>query len=375
MAPSRAMTDIAFLFKEGRQARLTAGVSGPREFFYGYTEIVKGDLAVSFVEEPDLGGGFRSRWMERLATTATHGVAGLNAESMSRFLSQRSLSVLNQHRVIVATTNSQGLSLALARALGRLRSKVLLIAMGVLDPAAPALRTHICRRLLRHVAIAPISKGEEKFLRQRLGPDQDLAYLPFGVDHRFWVPPPPHHHQDDYVLSIGNDPRRDYKTLAQAWGPEFPPLKIITRLHVPPSPGNVEVIAGDWNSSLLSDQEIRSLIQGARFVVLPLRQTIQPSGQSVCLQAMACGKAVILSDIDGLWDRDVMVDGASCLLVPPGSIEGLQTAVQRLLGNPRRSQDIGVRARMAIEKDLNVNIMASAMERRLNELLERTTSN
>ncbi len=371
MAPSRALTDIAFLFKEGRQARLTAGVSGPREFFYGYTEIVNGDIPVSLVEETDLGCGLRPRWMERLATTVTHGIAGLNAESMNRIINQRSLSVLNQHRVIVATTNSQGLSLALACALGRLRSRVLLIAMGVMDPAAPPLRTHICRRLLRHVAIAPISRGEEQFLRQRLGPDQDLAYLPFGVDHRFWVPAPADHHQNGYVLSIGNDPRRDYKTLAQAWGPEFPPLKIITRLHVPPSPGNVEVIAGDWNSSLLSDQEIRSLIQGARFVVLPLRQTIQPSGQSVCLQAMACGKAVILSDIDGLWDRDVMKDGATCLLVPPGSIEGLQTAVRSLIDNPGQARDIGARARTAVENNLNLDIMASAMERRLNGLLNQ----
>ena len=371
MTPSRAMTDIAFLFKEGRQVRLTAGVSGPREFFYGYTEIVNGDIPVSLVEESDLGDGFQPPWMERLATAVTHGVAGLNAQSMNRFLSQPGLAVLNRHRVIVATTNSQGLSLALARALGRLRSRVLLIAMGVMDPAQPPLRAYICRRLLRHVAIAPISKGEEKFLRQRLDPDQDLAYLPFGVDHRFWVPAPPHHHQDDYVLSIGNDPRRDYKTLAEAWKAEFPTLKIVTRSQVPPSPGNIEIIAGDWNSPLLSDQEIRSLIQGARFVVLPLSQTIQPSGQSVCLQAMACGKAVILSDIDGLWDRDVMVDGATCLLVPPRSIEGLQAAVKRLLGNPGCTQDIGVRARTAIEKNLNVDIMASAMERRLDGLLNQ----
>jgi len=374
MAAGKAANGIAFLFKEGRHARLTAGVPGPREFFYGYTEIVKGDIPVSLIEESDLGGGLRPRWAERVATAATHTLAGLNAESMNRFLRRRGLSVLNRHRVVVATTNSQGLSLALARALGRLRSKVLLIAMGVVDPAAPALRTHICQRLLRHVAIAPVSKGEEQFLRQRLGPNQDIAYLPFGVDHRFWVPAAADHRQDDYVLSIGNDPRRDYPTLAEAWKPEFPALKIITRLPVPPSPGQIDVIAGDWNSPLLSDQEIRNLIQGARFVIVPLRQTIQPSGQSACLQAMACGKAVVLSDIDGLWDRDVMEDGATCLLVPPGSIEGLRTAVRSLIDNQGLARDIGVRARIVVENNLNLDIMASAMERRLNGLLERATS-
>ena len=36
MAACKAANGIAFLFKEGRHARLTAGVPGPREFFYGY---------------------------------------------------------------------------------------------------------------------------------------------------------------------------------------------------------------------------------------------------------------------------------------------------------------------------------------------------
>lgn len=370
----RSRPTVAFLFKAGRRSRLQASAMGPREFFYGLTELAGAGFRAELVEEADLGEGLRPRWFERVATAATHTLAGLNANSVNRICSRRGLAVLNRYDAVVATTNSQGRSLALARVAGRLRPRVLLLAMGTLSPDAPLHHRIVHVKLLRALSLAAISRPEETYLRFRLGPRQDVDYLPFGIDDRFWSPASEDNGTDEYVLSIGNDANRDYATLAAAWCPDYPPLKTVTRLDVPASDGDIEVVTGDWNSPLLSDQEIRNLIQGARFVILPLRQTMQPSGQSACLQAMACGKAVILSDIDGLWDRDVMVDGVTCLLVPPGSIEGLQAAVQGLLDNPGRARDIGARARAVVENDLNLDIMASAMERRLNELLERATS-
>ena len=132
----------------------------------------------------------------------------------------------------------------------------------------------------------------------------------------------------------------------------------------------MEVIAGDWRQRLLSDEAIRDLYQGADFVVLPIRQTIQPSGQSACLQAMACGKAVILSEIAGLWDPQVMSDGKTCLLVAPGSVEALQDAVGSLMANPDRAREIGVNARAAVEKHFNLDIMVDAMRHRITRLME-----
>jgi len=66
----------------------------------------------------------------------------------------------------------------------------------------------------------------------------------------------------------------------------------------------VELLSGDWKESILSDIEIRKLIQKSRLVILPLKKTFQPSGQSVALQTMACGKPVIISKTDGFWDPE-----------------------------------------------------------------------
>ena len=371
-ATRRVGPRIVFLFKEGRRARLkgaSAAARGqPREFFYGFMELEAAGLAASLIEEVDLGGAPEGL-LSRAATPLTHAVAGINVGLLARLGRLESLTLLKPFEVVVATTNNQGMALAFLRRLGRLKARVLFIAMGVLPADASPLRRAVTRRLLRGVSLAPLSRAEETYLINALGPDQDIAYLPFGVDDRFWKPPSEGGSGGGYVLSIGNDPHRDYATLAASWRPEFPPLKIVTRLPVPASDGAVEVIAGDWNRQFLGDAEVRELFRGALFVVLPLTDTIQPSGQSACLQAMACGKAVVISDIAGLFDRGALVDGETCILTPPGSVAGLRERVEDLLGDTARAEAIGRRARAAVEEHFTVDIMAAGLKQRLESLL------
>ena len=364
---------IAWLFKDGRRERLEAGRSQglpfPREFFYGFTEVCDGTPRPALIEERDLAGGRREGWIVRVATVATFAVAGINAYFLANCLRPENLDRLNRFDVLVATTNNQVNTLALLRRLGRLKARVLGLVMGVAPRDARRLRRTVTRRILREVSLAPISRGEETHLGTWLDPGQDLAYLPFGVDHAFWVPGEAETAGDGYVLSIGNDSGRDYATLVEAWRPEFPLLKIVTRRPVPVAAANVEVIAGDWNRRLLGDDDVRRLVQGARFVVLPLRETIQPAGQSACLQAMACGRTVVMTRVSGLWDSDVMVDGKTCVLIPPASAADLRTAVEGLLAEPDRLVEIGRNARKAVETHFNLDIMAAALKSRIEKLL------
>lgn len=67
----------------------------------------------------------------------------------------------------------------------------------------------------------------------------------------------------------------------------------------------------------------------------------------VCAEAMAHARPVVASDVGGL--RDLVVDGETGFLVPPGDVAALRSAIQRLLGDAqlrRRLGDAG-RARIA----------------------------
>ena len=168
--------------------------------------------------------------------------------------------------------------------------------------------------------------------------------------------------REDYILSIGNDLNRDYRTLINCWKPDYPQLRIVTRLEITSHPDNVVVLRGDWHQQVLNDKEIRSLMRSSLFVILPIRQTMQPSGQSACLQAMACGKAVIITDFPGLWNRELLRDGETCVIAgAPGDSSGIQQAVERLLADMTLAKAIGDSARTIVESHLNVARMADAV--------------
>ena len=53
--------------------------------------------------------------------------------------------------------------------------------------------------------------------------------------------------------------------------------------------------------SVLTDTELKEIYEKSRITIIPLKQTLQPSGQSVAMQSMLIGTPVIISEIDGLW--------------------------------------------------------------------------
>jgi glycosyltransferase involved in cell wall biosynthesis len=361
---------VLFLFKSGRKSRRDE--SGPREFFYGFTEMQRSRIEAEMLEEDELPPAPLTGLAERLATRLLDPLAGLNADTLSRLSTQVALERMNKAGALVATTNAHGLALGALKSLGRLKPPVLFLPMGVWPIGAGILRRHMLARWLAPLDLAPISKTEEAWLASRLAGRQRNAYLPFGIDTAFWTPTQEAVLQDPgggFAFAIGNDPHRDWSGLAKAWTPALPKLKIVTRRPVPVSAGRIEILAGDWNSRPISDIQVRSFYREALFVVLPLNDTIQPSGQSACLQAMSCGKAVILSDIRGLWDSELLRHGETCLLTPPGDHEALAAAANRLAHDPVLAERLGRAARSIVAQRFTIERMGDVMAGRLHGLL------
>jgi len=98
----------------------------------------------------------------------------------------------------------------------------------------------------------------------------------------------------------------------------------------------------------MNDEDLRQLYNMARAVVVPLKDVHQPTGYSVTLQAMACGRPVILSNIKGLWTHTLLKSGVNCLLVPPGDAKALGEAIGQVRANPSWAADIGRAARETV---------------------------
>ena len=333
---------LTFIYSSGRKIRLIDNTTGPTEFFYGFHELKDLGFSVQILEEDDICSVPPFSGFIRYLGSFFHVFFRLPLGMFISLIHRCNFSLLNKSDVLISTTNSMGLSLAIARSLKIVRTPVFMIAMGVLPLNPSFLSKWTIGLFLRKNHLITISRAEQAFLQAAL-PNQPVHYIPFGVDTNFWKPCTPTIKRNAFVLAIGNDSNRDWETLLAAWNPDMPLLKIVTRLPLPSTAPNIEKISGDWRTRIHDDSEILHLYQSATFVIVPVKNTIQPSGQSVCLQAMACACPVIISDFAGLWDRDLLVHDENVLLVTPESSIDLNLACRRLLS------DLDLRNRLSIK--------------------------
>jgi glycosyltransferase involved in cell wall biosynthesis len=72
----------------------------------------------------------------------------------------------------------------------------------------------------------------------------------------------------------------------------------------------------------------------------------------VLLEAAACGRAIVTTDVPGC--RDVVRDGDNGLLVPPRDAAALARALAALLADPERRRRMGRRGRQIVESEFSV---------------------
>ena len=67
---------------------------------------------------------------------------------------------------------------------------------------------------------------------------------------------------------------------------------------------NYKIYSGTWGDPKVTDQELNKLYRDAKLTIIPLVNTLQPSGQSVALQSMSQGTPVFISKTKGFWEPD-----------------------------------------------------------------------
>jgi glycosyltransferase involved in cell wall biosynthesis len=124
---------------------------------------------------------------------------------------------------------------------------------------------------------------------------------------------------------------------------------------------------GVWERvSLMGRMEHRDLppIFGACDVYVQ-PSLVEPFGV-VVLEAAACQKAVVATDVQGM--RSVVDDGIG-VLVPPGDAGALATAIEKLLLAPDLRHELGRRARLRVEAGYSWQSVAQATVDRYEQLL------
>jgi glycogen(starch) synthase len=141
-------------------------------------------------------------------------------------------------------------------------------------------------------------------------------------------------------------------------GKEASPPEVLYAGRLSPEKGILELVeaASGLNLVVAGDGPLRDQVPGARGFVphdeldrLYARAAVVacPSRREgfgvACLEAMAHGRPVVATSVGGL--RDLVVDGKTGLLVPPGDVSALRSALERLLGDADLRRALGTAAR------------------------------
>lgn len=362
------MPDVLCFDKGGRDKRqaLVAQGKAPREFFYGVMELQERGYDIVQMSSAEPYTGLMAPVYRAAELARSHLMRlGLRPHFVKTIESQ-------MRAAKMALSFTDGFSLTLGHYY-RDRSIDAPFLVGCfhglsdIEFRAPRPLRSVASKTIRdavqrldHVAFFGPADREFGIARYGLTPEKTSIVL-FGVDADFWTPGNKPH--EGFIFSMGQDPNRDFDTLVNA------SVDIPIRLHtplsvrIPPERKNVSVSSGSYHRSSLSDEELRDLYQRALAVVVPLKDVYQPTGYSVTLQAMACGKAVILSKIRGLWAPDLLVDGVNCLLVKPGDSEDLSRAITKLVEDSQLRERMGKAAREFVKQHFSLSLAAASTER------------
>lgn len=189
------------------------------------------------------------------------------------------------------------------------------------------------------------SASEADYYREAFGWDSaKAAFTPMHTDPAFLEPSEnTSGSRDSYIIAAGRT-FRDYETLISAVaGLDIRTIIVASQQNIPAKqlPGNVSVFYD------ISYAKLQELITGCEVMVLPLEDRCISTGQSVMLQAMAAGKAVIATRTSGTIDY--IQDMENGVLVEPKNPEKLRAAISALLESPELRRRLGSNARKAVQ--------------------------
>jgi glycosyltransferase involved in cell wall biosynthesis len=264
----------------------------------------------------------------------------------------------------VVFTDGEQVGLPFAALLGLTRRRPRHVIIGHrLSPRKKVLLHRLLRLRSRIDDVVVYASTQQRVAVEVLGyPQERVLLTSFMVDTDFWHPErvAVARHDRPMICAVGQE-LRDYPTLVEAVrgldvdvivaaaSPWSKRTDSSAGLDIPP---NVDVRGFNLF-------DLRQLYADASFVVVPLRETDFQAGITTILEAMSMGKAVICTRTSG--QTDVVVDGENGVYVPPGDVEALRAAIERLLADPDTAARLGAAGQRWVREHADIDVYAARL--------------
>lgn len=310
-------------------------------------------------------------------------VGGLDLDRVGRSrLGPTTLRRLRRLMQGAEVTIAHGSSTLPAASFAGLRITSPLVYRQISDPlywtptALKRLRVRLYYRFPDHVVA--LSHASERVLAEHFGvPTSRTSVIPNAVDERGFALAETDH-RDRARVAFGLDPSRPVIGFVGSMSDE----KGVGDLLAASQPGWQVVLAGDGpdrpefeaaaraqglDAHFIGTQsDTRAVYAAADVLVLPSWSEQQPG---VLIEAALVGTPCVATDVGGV--RELVDDGRAALLVPPRDPEKLGRAIEELLSDPDRQQQLRSAARAHMESRHTLHVVARQWDEELTRLARR----
>lgn len=194
-----------------------------------------------------------------------------------------------------------------------------------------------------------------------------FSYIGFCTDVDFWSMENDSliEKKEDQILFIGNDSNKDGELLINV-AKKLPDLKFLViskltefnNIKVP----NIKVIDGSWDGEIITDEELRVIYKESTLTITPLRDSFQPSGQSVVLQSMCIGTPAMISNTEGFWDKDKFNHNKNIFFVSPNSTDEWVDAISKTLNNKKLLDEVSKNSILDVKEYFNLQTFHNSLK-------------
>jgi glycosyltransferase involved in cell wall biosynthesis len=368
---------ILYIFGSGRKEKIRTNNYDSSEFFYGYFYMQSKFNNIDSIEmlpnDEDING---SRKILNFVDKVIRKLTNLPFFT-HLMLSKKNFRKIKESEIIISTNDRLAISALPMIMLSRFRAskkKLLVIVMGLFSKKRDTKIVYYFQKIFLILILKQIDNliflgmGEYK-LAIKMYPKfkEKFKFIPFGINLDFWQPSKNYTEEsNDYILFVGNDGNRDMdKVIEIANSLKNINVKIITSYKISAEQinKNIEVIYGNWHSSALTDESLKSYYENSILTFIPLKETFQPSGQSVTLQSMSLGIPVVITKTNGFWDSDKFKHLENIIFMKDNNLDSWSNNLRSLVQDKKLLNKISRNSVNTVHKNYDQKDFFTEMEK------------
>ena len=321
---------VTFVFQRARKSRIKEEIPFAKEMFYTYFHFLE-EYETEIIEFGNFPEGKRykiifhlERYLRTIFKIPLYSIYLTNKKNY-KILSNSDHVILSTNRIATST-----LPMMLVMKLLNKKVKFTFFVLGIYSSVPRFFILRLFQSFFYSLLLSLsdniifIGEGEYKYAQAKNKIfKKKFTYIPFGIDVNFWKSEEVESFENKKeILFIGNDSNRDFdlvNRLAKDLS-EYNFTFVTSEISKEKVSKNVTLHSGSWGNPALTDLELKLLYEKSRLTIIPLKDTLQPSGQSVALQSMMVGTPVLITKTSGLWDTTKLIDNENIFFLNENSL-------------------------------------------------------